>query len=121
MIESEFKALKVKEEEARREEELRQENERLEAIKKKEQARKTRERKREDERRRTQEIILPPNHTFGKETTKTESEAPIPRFNTRRSLRQSNRWKFDPNNMPPVMIEGFLERKQLSNSGGKKI
>ena len=53
-------------------------------------------------------------------TTKTESEAPIPRFNTRRSLRQSNRWKFDPNNMPPVMIEGFLERKQLSNSGGKK-
>ena len=22
--------------------------------------------------------------------------------------------------MPPVMIEGFLERKQLSNSGGKK-
>ena len=54
-------------------------------------------------------------------TTKTENDAPIPRFNTRRSLRQqSNRWKFDPNNMPPVMIEGFLERKQLSNSGGKK-
>ena len=67
LIETEFKALKVKEEEARREDELRLEKERLEAIKKKEQARKTRERKREDERRRTQEIILPPNHTFGKE------------------------------------------------------
>ena len=67
LIETEFKALKAKEEEARREDELRLENERLEAIKKKEQARKTRERKREDERRRTQEIILPPNHTFGKE------------------------------------------------------
>ena len=39
MIESEFKALKVKEEEARREEELRQENERREAMKKKEMAR----------------------------------------------------------------------------------
>lgn len=121
LIETEFKALKVKEEEARREDELRLEKERLEAIKKKEQARKTRERKREDERRRTQEIILPPNHTFGKETIKTESEAPIPRFNTRRSIRQqSNRWKYDPSNMPPVMIEGFLDRKQLSSSGGKK-
>ena len=54
-------------------------------------------------------------------TIKTESEAPIPRFNTRRSIRQqSNRWKYDPSNMPPVMIEGFLDRKQLSSSGGKK-
>ena len=67
MIESEFKALKLKEEEARREEELRQENERREAMKKKEMARKTRERKREDERRRTQEIILPPSHALNKE------------------------------------------------------
>ena len=67
MIESEFKALKVKEEEARREEELRQENERREDMKKKEMARKTRERKREDERRRTQEIILPPSHALNKE------------------------------------------------------
>lgn len=67
LIETEFKALKAKEEEARREEELRQENERLEAIKKKEMARRTREKRREDERRRTQEIILPPNHSFSKE------------------------------------------------------
>lgn len=67
MIETEFKALKAKEEEARREDELRQENERLEAIKKKEMARRTREKKREDERRRTQEIILPPSHSLNKE------------------------------------------------------
>jgi len=67
LIETEFKALKAKEEEARREEELRLETERIEALKKKEMARKTRERKREDERRRTQEIVLPPNHAFNKE------------------------------------------------------
>ena len=67
LIETEFKALKEKEEEARREDEKRLEDERMEAIKKKEAARKTRERKREDERRRTQEIVLPPNSTFKKE------------------------------------------------------
>ncbi len=67
LIETEFKALKAKEEEARREDEQRQENERLEAIKKKEMARRTREKRREDERRRTQEIILPPSHTLSKE------------------------------------------------------
>ena len=67
LIETEFKALKAKEEEARREDEQRQENERLDAIKKKEMARRTREKKREDERRRTQEIILPPSHVLNKE------------------------------------------------------
>ena len=67
LIETEFKALKAKEEEARREDEQRQENERLEAIKKKEMARRTREKKREDERRRTQEIVLPPSHALNKE------------------------------------------------------
>ncbi len=67
LIESEFKALQAKEEEARRADEERLESERLEAIKKKEKARKTRERRREDERRRTQEIVLPPNHAFSKE------------------------------------------------------
>ena len=67
LIETEFKALKAKEEEARREDEQRQENERLEAIKKKEMARRTREKKREDERRRTQEIVLPPSHVLNKE------------------------------------------------------
>merc|ERR1712066_422498 len=86
LIESEFKALKAKEEEARREDEQRQETERLEAIKKKEMARRTREKKREDERRRTQEIVLPPSHALNKEVTKAEND--IPRFNTRRSLRQ---------------------------------
>jgi len=120
LIETEFKALKAKEEEARREDEQRQENERLEAIKKKEMARRTREKKREDERRRTQEIILPPSHVLNKEVTKAEND--IPRFNTRRSLRQgpNNRWKMDSSNMPPVTVEGFLERKQQSNSGGKR-
>ncbi len=67
LIESEFKTLKAKEEEARRADEERAESERLEAIKKKEMARKSRERRREDERRRTQEIVLPPNHAFNKE------------------------------------------------------
>jgi len=83
-------------------------------------ARRTREKKREDERRRTQEIILPPSHVLNKEVTKAEND--IPRFNTRRSLRQgpNNRWKMDSSNMPPVTIEGFLERKQQSNSGGKR-
>jgi len=120
LIETEFKALKAKEEEARREDEQRQENERLEAIKKKEMARRTREKKREDERRRTQEIVLPPSHVLNKEVTKAEND--IPRFNTRRSLRQgpNNRWKMDSSNMPPVTMEGFLERKQQSNSGGKR-
>merc|ERR1712241_1590863 len=71
--------------------------------------------KREDERRRTQEIVLPPSHVLNKEGTKAEND--IPRFNTRRSLRQgpNNRWKMDSSNMPPVTIEGFLERKQQSN------
>ena len=67
LIETEFKALKEKEEEARRADEKRLEDERMEAIKKKETARKTRERKRDDERRRTQEIVLPPSSTFNKE------------------------------------------------------
>lgn len=67
LIETEFKALKLKEEEARRADEIRLETERLDAIKKKEAARKSRERKREDERRRTQEIILPHNSSFQKE------------------------------------------------------
>ena len=67
LIETEFKALKEKEEEARRADEKRLEDERMEAIKKKETARKTRERKRDDERRRTQEIVLPPSSTFHKE------------------------------------------------------
>lgn len=61
LIETEFKALKAKEEEARRTDELRLENERVDVVKKKEMARRSRERKREDERRRTQEIVLPPN------------------------------------------------------------
>ena len=46
----------------------------------------------------------------------------IPRFNTRRSLRQgnaNNRWRFDSSNMPPITLEGFLERKQ-QHSGGKR-
>lgn len=64
LIETEFKALKEREEEARRADEKRLEVERMEAIKKKEAARKSRERRREDERRRTQEIVLPPNHNF---------------------------------------------------------
>merc|ERR1712083_681850 len=78
-----------------------------------------REKKREDERRRTQEIILPPSHVLNKEVTKAEND--IPRFNTRRSLRQgpNNRWKMDSSNMPPVTVEGFLERKQQSNSVAK--
>jgi hypothetical protein len=42
----------------------------------------------------------------------SENEAAIPRFNTRRSLRQPNKWKYDPSNMPPVTIEDYLERKQ---------
>ena len=67
LIETEFKALKEKEEEARRADEKRLEDERMDAIKKKEAARKTRERKREDERRRTQEIVLPPSNTFQRE------------------------------------------------------
>ena len=52
----------------------------------------------------------------------TKAENDIPRFNTRRSLRQgpNNRWKMDSSNMPPVTVEGFLERKQQSNSGGKR-
>ncbi len=50
-----------------------------------------------------------------------ENEGPIPRFNTRRSLRQGNsKWKYDASNMPPVMLEGPLERKQQSQSGGKR-
>merc|ERR1712241_786545 len=90
LIETEFKALKAKEEEARREDEQRQ------------------------------EIVLPPSHALNKEVTKAEND--IPRFNTRRSLRQgpNNRWKMDSSNMPPVTVEGFLERKQQSNSGGKR-
>ena len=64
LIETEFAALKEKEEAARRADEERLEVERLEAIKKKEAARKSRERRREDERRRTQEIVLPINHNF---------------------------------------------------------
>ena len=43
----------------------------------------------------------------------------IPRFNTRRSLRQP-KWKYDPKEMPPVTIAGFLERKQQVQSGGKR-
>merc|ERR1712141_707018 len=43
----------------------------------------------------------------------------IPRFNTRRSLRQP-KWKYDPSSMPPVLIDGFLERKQQNQSGGKR-
>jgi len=49
-----------------------------------------------------------------------ENEVAIPRFNTRRSLRQPNKWKFDPSNMPPVTIEDYLERKQQAQSGGKR-
>ena len=64
LIETEFAALKEKEEAARRADEERREGERGEAIKKKEAARKSRERRREDERRRTQEIVLPINHNF---------------------------------------------------------
>ena len=120
LIETEFKALKEKEEEARRADEKRLEDERMEAIKKKEAARKTRERKREDERRRTQEIVLPPNSTFQKEQMLTENDQlAIPRFNTRRSLKQP-KWKYDPSSMPPILIDGFLERKQQNQSGGKR-
>ena len=43
----------------------------------------------------------------------------IPRFNTRRSLRQP-KWKYDPSSMPPVLIDGYLERKQQNQSGGKR-
>merc|ERR1712038_1670814 len=108
------------EEEARRADEKRLEDERMDAIKKKEAARKTRERKREDERRRTQEIVLPPSNTFQKEQNLSENDQPaIPRFNTRRSLRQP-KWKYDPSSMPPVLIDGFLERKQQNQSGGKR-
>merc|ERR1712172_59928 len=112
LIETEFKALKAKEEEARREDEQRQENERLEAIKKKEMARRTREKKREDERRRTQEIILPPSHVLNKEVTKAENV--IPRFNTRRSLRQgpNNRWKMDSSNIKIDDDDFVLLREQ---------
>ena len=50
----------------------------------------------------------------------TENEQPaIPRFNTRRSLRQP-KWKYDASSMPPVLIDGFLERKQQNQSGGKR-
>jgi len=133
LIETEFKALKEKEEEARRADEQRLEAERIEAIKKKEAARKSRERRREDERRRTQEIVLPPNHNFqankdgnslqastGNGTDADGDKMMIPRFNTRRSLRQPAKWKYDPKEMPPVTVAGFLERKQQVQSGGKR-
>merc|ERR1711997_1213493 len=108
LIETEFKALKEKEEEARRADEKRLEDERMEAIKKKETA------------RRTQEIVLPPSSTFHKEQPSGDGDQPsIPRFNTRRSLRQP-KWKYDPSSMPPVLIDGFLERKQQNQSGGKR-
>jgi len=49
-----------------------------------------------------------------------DTEAAIPRFNTRRSIRQPNKWKFDPSSMPPVTIEDYLDRKQQNTSGGKR-
>merc|ERR1712226_1784168 len=108
LIETEFKALKEKEEEARRADEKRLEDERMEAIKKKETARKTKE------------SVLPPSSTFHKEQPSGDGDQPsIPRFNTRRSLRQP-KWKYDPSSMPPVLIDGFLERKQQNQSGGKR-
>ena len=50
----------------------------------------------------------------------TEHEPVIPRFNTRRSIRKPNTWKYDASNMPPVTIEDYLERKQQAQSGGKR-
>lgn len=44
----------------------------------------------------------------------------MPSFNTRRSFRQSARKRPDVKDLPPVTIEGFLERKQELQAGGRR-
>ena len=56
---------------------------------------------------------------YCRQTVAENDQQAIPRFNTRRSLRQP-KWKYDPSSMPPVLIDGFLERKQQNQSGGKR-
>lgn len=51
--------------------------------------------------------------------SKADNDVSIPRFNTRRSVRQGtdNKWKLDKT---LVSMQGYLERKQQSNTGGKR-
>merc|ERR1719384_114801 len=149
MIEKNFEALREREEASRQEEVVRREQERLEGIKKKELARITNERRRENERRRTQEIkfnredfelirasqangkseasVSPTNEeTFKRvESLKIEPQKHkrTPSFTTRRRTQSFRRHVKNINtmqNLPPVEVDGFLDRKQELQTGGKR-
>merc|ERR1711874_902936 len=149
MIEKNFEALREREEAARQAEVKRKEQERLEGIKKKELARINNERRRENERRRTQEIkfnredfeqiratqangkseasVSPTNEeTFKRvESLRVEPQKHkrTPSFTTRRRTQSFRRHVKNINtmqNLPPVEVDGFLDRKQELQTGGKR-
>jgi len=148
LIEKNFTLLREKESAEREEEVRRKEQERLDAIKKKELTRINNERRRENERRRTQEIRFnkedfdqmrkmgnPESSSNTEETSpfskqesirldpKKQLHKRIPSFTTRRptqSFRRHTKNLRGMENLPPVEIDGYLERKQELQAGGKR-
>lgn len=140
LIEDMFRKQKKEEEELKKNQELRKEQEKFEHLKKKEQKRILEERKKEEERRKNSDGVITklseseggfgfvrslmgPKGVKRAESVKFSSPKRTPSFTTRRrSFRtsRSSEQAHDPEKLPPVEIEGLLERKHELQSGGKR-
>ncbi|XP_045456798.1 spectrin beta chain, non-erythrocytic 5 [Melitaea cinxia] len=143
LIEKAFKEQQSSEEEARKRHAERQEAERLQQVKRREMERITEERRREGglregglrERPETRpplvkETLSPapqferlpkpdPNVKRAESMSVVKTPKRTPSFTTRRRTQSFRRHK-RPDDLPPVEIEGYLERKQEAGCGGKR-